>query len=197
MTPDHSSELSRDLALTFQALLYVSGELPGAATTAFETRLGEDQAARDALCQAVQLAHAAPGGLTPRPDPAYRQQVHQRLRPRRGLWPWLTGKRLYRGHPLVWSALGAAAAVLLLVGIDHRAVPSGHAAANVSAANREAKPPSPFRKPSAPSRAKKPSASRPPASTVAAADGAEARAWAELQQSMPWRKRILVTGSKH
>lgn len=113
--PDRQREQAADtLALT--AFLYASGELDAAEAEAFEQRLGEDQAARAAVAQAVQLSLTAAGPTPPKPDPIYRQRVRQRLRPQSGLWRRLTGRRAYRGHPLAWSALGAAAAVLLLFG---------------------------------------------------------------------------------
>src|SRR5262245_24129708 len=90
------------------ALLYASGELPTAEAVAFEVRLGEDQAAREALAQAVHMSVPLTSGVPSRPTPAYRQRVRQRLR---GGWgAWLLGRRNYRGHPLFYFAGGAAAA---------------------------------------------------------------------------------------
>jgi hypothetical protein len=197
MTSDHFPEVSRELALTFQALLYAGGELEGVEKTAFETRLGEDQAAREALCQAIQLTHAQAGGEAPQPDPTYRERVHHQLRPRGGLWPWLTGKHLYRGHPLLWSALGAAAGFLLLFAVEHWAVPWGSAGAVRAAGQKDARPGSRSSKASAPSRAKKSAPPRRSTQAAAVADSAEANAWAELQTTLPWRKRVLSTGTKH
>src|SRR5262249_53765047 len=97
--------------LALQALLYAGGELPDADAATFERRLADDQSARDALVQAVQLAQLA---QQLRPDPAYRQRVRQRLRSRPGLWQALVGKRSYRGHPLLWAVAGAVAAALLV-----------------------------------------------------------------------------------
>lgn len=97
-----------DLAL--QAFLYASAELDDPEREVFERLLGQDQAAREALAQAVQLSLSA-AGPAPRPDPAYRQCVRDRLRP--SWWRKLLGRRTYRGHPLLWAGLGAAAAVLL------------------------------------------------------------------------------------
>lgn len=107
------SEPSRD-PLAFQALLYASGELPEAEAAAFERRLGEDQAARDALCLAVQFCPGLHGGPPVTPDSTYRDQVRQRLRARRGVQRWLLEPRHYRGHPALWGLMGAAAAVLLM-----------------------------------------------------------------------------------
>jgi hypothetical protein len=99
--------------LALQALLYAGGELPAADADAFERLLANDQAAREALVQAVQLAQPLRGRPSA-PDPAYRDRVRRRLRPGPGLWRLLVGRRTYRGHPLLWSAVGAAAAVLLV-----------------------------------------------------------------------------------
>jgi anti-sigma-K factor RskA len=97
------------------ALLYATGELDAAEAAAFERRLGEDQSAREALCQAVQLAQAMAGLETPLPRLAYRERVRQELRGRSSWWSGLLGRRVYRGHPALWSLVGAAAAVLVLV----------------------------------------------------------------------------------
>ncbi len=68
-----------DLGLTALAFLYANGELEEADVLAFENRLADDQRARDALCQAVQLTRPGDGEL-PQPDPAYRDRVLQELR---------------------------------------------------------------------------------------------------------------------
>jgi anti-sigma-K factor RskA len=101
-------------ALALQALLYAGGELDATETAAFERRLGEDQAAREALVQAVQMRLALRGQGPLLPDPAYRRRVRSRLLPRRPPWSGLLDRRSYRGHPALWCGLGAAAAVLLL-----------------------------------------------------------------------------------
>jgi hypothetical protein len=101
--------------LALQAFLYASGELEPTEAAAFEHRLADNQGAREALAHAVQLTQV-PAGLTPpRPDPAYREAVCRRLRP--GRWDWFLRRRSYRGHPVVWTGLGAAAAVLLTLGL--------------------------------------------------------------------------------
>lgn len=102
--------------LILKAMLYASGELDADEAAAFELRLGEDQAARDALCQAVELTQS----LTPEepagPDPAYRSQVRQRLRQRRRQRLSLSHSApSFFGHPAFWSIAGAAAAILLIV----------------------------------------------------------------------------------
>jgi hypothetical protein len=99
------------------ALLYANGELDGADGAAFEQRLASDQAAREALSQAVELVRAV-SGAAPALKPDYRLRVQARLLPR-GVWSWLGRRRSYRGHPVIWLLAGAAAAagVLLLVGV--------------------------------------------------------------------------------
>ena len=105
--------------LTLTALLYAGGELGGAERDAFEQRLAGDQAARDALADAVRTTLALGGTADLRPDPAYRAGVRRRLRP--SWWRRLTARRSYRGHPLLWVGLGAAAALLLSLSLPGRA----------------------------------------------------------------------------
>jgi anti-sigma-K factor RskA len=106
------------------ALLYANGEMDAAQAAEFEYLLGEDQRAREALCQAVELARTLDGLPTPTPNPAYRTRVHQRLLPQ-GTWARLTTRR-YRGHPLVWAALGAAAIFLVVVLTNGLSSPAQH-----------------------------------------------------------------------
>src|SRR5260370_21438119 len=80
---------------------YLAGALGRSDADAFEERLGTDQAARDALCAAV-------GPVAP--SPSYRRAVRRRLRP--PAWRRLLTPRAYRGHPLLWCAPRAAAALL-------------------------------------------------------------------------------------
>jgi len=100
------------------ALLYANGEMDVADARAFEQRLNEDQKAREALCQAVELARTLEGCPPPTPNPSYRAGVRVRLRSQGVL------SRRYRGHPVFWTALGAAASVLLVVCVNHFAVPT-------------------------------------------------------------------------
>src|SRR5438067_2523131 len=106
---------SPDDLLASQALLFASGLLHDEEADAFEVRLSEDQTAREALCQAVQLLQGRGAAL--RPDPAYRRRVLQRLRRARGLLGWLLRERSSRVSPAVWGGLGAATAALLLLGV--------------------------------------------------------------------------------
>jgi len=114
--------------LAAQAFLYASGELSGAEARRFEHRLAEDQAAREALCQAVELARALQGLTMPRPGPGYRANVRARLLPAAACCRFLAARRPYRGHPALWSVAGALAATLLILCLQHgaaegRAVP--------------------------------------------------------------------------
>jgi anti-sigma-K factor RskA len=106
--------------LVLRAMLYASGELDAGEAAAFEQRLGEDQAARDALCQAVELSQTFANEPQPAPDPEYRSRVRHRLRQRRrhrvGLRP---NQGAFFNHPAFWSVLGAAIAVLLMVILSH------------------------------------------------------------------------------
>jgi hypothetical protein len=108
--------------LTLQALLYASGELDAPDAARFELRLGQDQEARDALLQAVQMTSMGQPAVAP--DPEYRDRVRQRLRQR---------KRMLRTHAqgsafgpaALWCALGAVAAVLLMLVLSHMLVQQG------------------------------------------------------------------------
>jgi len=94
-------------ALQGTALRYAAGELPHAEASSFESRLAEDQQARDALAEAVRLSAAALGQSPPVPDRSFRAMIRERLRP---MSPWIPGwwdRRAYRGHPLAWTTLGA------------------------------------------------------------------------------------------
>jgi anti-sigma-K factor RskA len=105
--------------LAAQALLYANGEMDADDARAFEQRLNEDQRVREALCQAVELARTLEGGPPPTPNPSYRAGVRVRLRSHGVL------SRRYRGHPVFWTAIGAAASVLLAACVNHfAAVPT-------------------------------------------------------------------------
>jgi hypothetical protein len=96
--------------LAHQAYLYAGGELSDAERDSFEQRLAIDQAAREALADAVGMI-AALRGETPRADPSYRDRVRRKLRP--SWWSRLLARRSYRGHPLLWTVAGAAASLLV------------------------------------------------------------------------------------
>jgi hypothetical protein len=126
----YETHVNGDANLAWQAFLYASGELDEKRAVAFEDRLGNDQAAREALSLAAQLA-VLPGVTPPlRPNPDYRDAVRLRLRRGDGGWSRLWGRRAYRGHPLLWGLVGAAAAVLIVVGLGQAGVhlPFGPAA---------------------------------------------------------------------
>lgn len=111
--PDNPDD---ELACT--ALLYASGELDPDESEAFERLLAEDQAAREALCQAVSMNLTLAGQETA-PDPAYRQRVRHRLQQRRRHQRKMTASPSFFGQPAMWAALGAAAAVVLMLAIHH------------------------------------------------------------------------------
>jgi hypothetical protein len=103
--------------LAWEALLYASGELDAGRACAFEERLGNDQAAREALSLAAQMAVLPGAAPTLRPAPDYRDSVRLRLKQGESGWQRLWGRRAYRGHPLLWGCAGAAAALLMMVGL--------------------------------------------------------------------------------
>ena len=94
------------------ALLYAAGQLDRQQATAFERRLADDQAARDALCTAVRLNWATEGQAAPVPDPAYRERVRQRLMP--GKQRPAGDRRVLRTRLALWTVAGSAAALLFL-----------------------------------------------------------------------------------
>jgi anti-sigma-K factor RskA len=127
------------------ALLYAAGQLDGKQAAAFERRLADDQAVRDALCTAVRLTWATEGRTPAMPDPAYRERVRRRL---------LAGKAKpsndrpgLRVRTAAWTIAGAAAAALLLVAIGFsprdQANPTDQAAAASSSEEVAAMPVTP------------------------------------------------------
>lgn len=110
---------SPDADLACTALLYASGELDEADALAFDRRLAEDQSAREALCQAVELNLALTKEAPAAPDPAYRQRVRARLQQRRRHLKKMAGAPTFWGQPAMWSAIGAGAAVILMLIMHH------------------------------------------------------------------------------
>jgi anti-sigma-K factor RskA len=97
------------------AFLYACGEMDAGETRDFERRLAEEQPIREALCRAVELMRTLEGLAPLAPLPSYRQRVRQRLGSI-GAWRrWLGQRQSYRGHPALWSGLGAAAALLVVL----------------------------------------------------------------------------------
>jgi hypothetical protein len=118
----YETNVNGDANVAWQAFLYASGELDEKQALAFEDRLGNDQAAREALSMAAQLA-VLPGLSPPlRPNPDYRDVVHLRLKHREDGSVRILSRRAYRGHPLLWGLVGAAAAVLIMVGLGQAGV---------------------------------------------------------------------------
>src|SRR4051812_7029606 len=86
--------LEPDADLRWTAFLYVTGDLSSVEEAAFELRLADDQAAREAVGEAVELA----GALSTTEPGAWG-------RPRSGRFP---ARRV-----LTWSALAAAASLVV------------------------------------------------------------------------------------
>jgi hypothetical protein len=111
-----------DPSIIALALLYTNGELDAPEAAGFEARLGAEQSAREALCEAVQLTMTLGGASAPRPDPSYRERVRDQLLSTtartapvsNGWWSGLLRPRLYPGHPALWALGGALAAVLVV-----------------------------------------------------------------------------------
>ena len=97
-----------------RAFLFASGEMDEAESAVFERRLGEEQALRETLCQTIELMQTLEGLAPLAPSPAYQESVRKRLRLPASSRGWLA-RRTYRGHPALWSTLGAAAALLMLL----------------------------------------------------------------------------------
>jgi len=91
------------------ALRYAASDLTPGEATAFESRLADDQDARDALSEAVRLSAAALGQAPPEPHPTFRAAIRERLV---GWCPAWLARRAYRGHPLAWCGLGAVVVML-------------------------------------------------------------------------------------
>jgi hypothetical protein len=104
--------------LGFQAMLYAGGQLDEEDAKAFEHRLADDQAAREALCQAMQVLEPVDVPSALRPDPGYRQKVRAQLLVTGCFWQRLFAVRAHRGHPLLWGLSGAALAFVLFAGFE-------------------------------------------------------------------------------
>ena len=101
--------------LPLQALLYASGELEGEELAAFEERLALDQAARDALTQAVELSLTAEGKADQGPEPELRARIRHRLRQRRRARQAESQSSAWFSHPAFWALIGALVTILLLL----------------------------------------------------------------------------------
>jgi hypothetical protein len=120
-----------DPTLQATALRYAAGDLPPDDVAAFESRLAEDQDARDALAEAVRLSAQAIGQKPPAPHPSFRAAIRDRL-----------SLRAYRGGPLAWVSVGAAtvaACTILGLALADRTEPPA-AGLSVAAAPVETQP---------------------------------------------------------
>ncbi len=122
------------------AFLYVSGEMNATETVDFERRLSEEQPLREALGRAVELMRVLEGLSPAMPSPAYRPRVRERLRTTDSSWRWMGPRRTYRGHPALWSGLGAAAAVLAILAIAPHWMAKQRPAAPVEPVAKEQSP---------------------------------------------------------
>lgn len=101
------------LALEATALRYAARTLSSAESASFEARLAGDQAARDALSEAVRLSAAALKQDAPSPGRSFRSNLRRRL--------------ARHGNPLVWLGIGAgvvAAAAVFAVRVADRSAPA-------------------------------------------------------------------------
>lgn len=183
-----------DPTLQATALRYAAGDLSPDEVSAFEARLAEDQGARDALAEAVRLSAAAIGQKPPAPHPSFRTAIRARL-----------GLVSYRGHPLAWVGLGAAAvaacalfAVSLPTGSDAPEAEAAHVAPEVLEV--------PLADPSAGAvAAHDTGADNPPASC--GGERSVAEIWADLSShdhvekarddEMRWRQRVRDLSNPH
>ncbi|GIW79797.1 MAG: hypothetical protein KatS3mg105_1604 [Gemmatales bacterium] len=109
----HDETTNIDQTLLFEAVLYASGELDDSEAQEFEGKLAGDQVAREALAQAVQLSLSVTGEAGCRPSSSWREQARKRLLSSCRRRQRFFAKKSYRGHPVLWCAVGAAAAALL------------------------------------------------------------------------------------
>lgn len=100
----HKASDHPEPTLQTTALRYAASDLSPGEASAFESRLADDQEARDALSEAVRLSAAALGQAAPEPDHTFRSAMRERLT---GWCPDWLARRAYRGHPLAWAGLGA------------------------------------------------------------------------------------------
>jgi hypothetical protein len=122
------------------ALRYAAGDLNPNESAEFELLLADDQAARDALSEAVRLSAAALGQAPPTPHHTFRAAIHDRLT---GWCPGWLRRGAYRGHPLAWSVLGAAvvfACTLVGLSFDREPEPAAKVPVTVAAPAPHAPP---------------------------------------------------------
>jgi hypothetical protein len=180
------------------ALLYANGDLGPEEAAAFDRLLGEDQSARDRLCQAVQLLHAIQGQPPLHPSPACREAARRRLlgratptsapRAHPSLWQRPVRGQAYPGHPALWAGLGAAVAVLvtLLLPVDQPGDRPAPTAAVTAESHPTSEAPTPLPAPAedippTPRLTQQPAEA--PAPPGAKSGASEAEVWAQLPSS--------------
>jgi hypothetical protein len=104
-------------SLSLMALKYAAGDLRPADVAAFELKLTDDPAARDALEQAIRLSAAAIGQPEFLPDPLFRSAITEQLRSAPSMTSRFFARRPYRGHPLAWTMAGAGASAATALGL--------------------------------------------------------------------------------
>lgn len=100
--PNHKQD-----ELAWLAFQYVAGDFSAAESEQFEERLATDQAAREAVAEAVELFHAVCAAEAA--EPAYSQQQPGVAIAARQRSTW--------SQKMVWISTGAAAAVALVAGV--------------------------------------------------------------------------------
>jgi hypothetical protein len=102
--------------LAHLALRYAADDLTAPDLQAFEARLCDDQAAREAVAEAIRLSAAAIGTVAPTPDANLARDIAEQVNP-----TWLSRllpRQRYRGHPGLWATAGALAvgSIVVLLG---------------------------------------------------------------------------------
>jgi hypothetical protein len=130
LLPDECDEL--DLL----AFRYVAGEMAPHEACAFEARLVDDQAAREAVSRAVgltqRLVEAGPSAPQAVPMPDIGAPSAKLIR---------RGSLLTAVRPLGWMVAGAAAALLIVSLLGWRATPTNHAPRRVTPQEGSRSPP--------------------------------------------------------
>lgn len=184
-----------DPTLQGTALRYAADDLSPDEREAFECRLAEDQAAREAVAEVVRLSAAAIGRPAPAPHPSLRAALRARLA--------LSG----RSRPLAWVALGGAvvaACALFAVALADRTAPD---AARAEPAPPDAVEMAPAPRAVEPAPPGEPVAAEHPAPGACGDDRSVAEIWAEMSNhdgvekarddELRWRQRVRDLSTPH